>query len=106
MNHHLGNLEEGVLLLVMSLGEAYGVSVAAEYTSMTGHTISVPAIHTVLHRLEDKGMLRSKLGEASPERGGRRKRLYEPTAFGYNIAREIRDQRVRVWSRIPKLKLS
>ena len=70
MNYQLGNLEEAVLLIALYLDEVYGVSVAEEYKRQTGQGISIPAIHTVLRRLEDKGMLKSRMGEASPERGG------------------------------------
>ena len=105
MNYLLGNLEEAVLLIALYLDEVYGVSVAEEYHKQTGHDISIPAIHTVLRRLEDKGLLKSNMGEASPERGGRRKRLYVATAHGRNVIREIRNERVRLWSKIPALKL-
>lgn len=104
MSYQLGNLEETVLLIALYLDEVYGVSVAEEYKKQTEHDISIPAIHTVLRRLEDKGLLKSKMGEASPERGGRRKRLYEATTHGLNIIREIKKDRVRLWSKIPALK--
>jgi DNA-binding PadR family transcriptional regulator len=104
MSYQLGNLEETVLLIALYLDEVYGVSVAGEYKKQTGHGISIPAIHTVLRRLEDKGLLKSKMGEASPERGGRRKRLYEATSHGLNVIREIKKERVRLWSKIPALK--
>ena len=106
MNHQLGNLEEAVLLIALYLHEVYGVSVAEEYKKQTGHGISIPAIHTVLRRLEDKGLLKSKMGESSPERGGRRKRLYEGTAYGLNQIREIKKERMRLWSKIPALKFT
>jgi DNA-binding PadR family transcriptional regulator len=104
MSYQLGNLEETVLLIALYLDEVYGVSVAEEYKKQTEHDISIPAIHTVLRRLEDKGLLKSKMGEASPERGGRRKRLYEATSHGLNVIREIKKDRVRLWSKIPALK--
>jgi len=103
MNTSLGNLEETVLLITMSLDEAYGVSVAEEYKKQAGSSISIPAIHTVLRRLEDKGLLKSKMSAASPERGGRRKRLYDATAYGFNVIREIKKDRLRMWARIPGL---
>jgi len=106
MNYQLGNLEEAVLLIALYLDEVYGVSVADEYKKQTGHHISIPAIHTVLRRLEEKGLLKSKMGESSPERGGRRKRLYESTAFGLNQIREIKKGRMRLWSKIPALKFN
>lgn len=104
MNYQLGNLEETVLLIALYLDEVYGVSVAEEYKKQTGHGISIPAIHTVLRRLEEKGFLKSRMGESSPERGGRRKRLYEATAHGLNLIREIKNERMRLWSKIPALK--
>ena len=104
MSYQLGNLEETVLLIALYLDAVYGVSVAEEYKKQTGHDISIPAIHTVLRRLEDKGLLKSRMGEASPERGGRRKRLYEATSYGLTIIREIKKDRVRLWSKIPALK--
>ena len=61
MNYQLGNLEEAVLLITLYLDEAYGVSVAEEYKKQTGQNISIPAIHTVLRRLEEKGILKSKM---------------------------------------------
>lgn len=105
MNYHLGNLEEAVLLITMYTEEAYGVSVAEEYKKQTGSTISIPAIHTVLRRLEDKGLVTSRMGDSSPERGGRRKRLYAPTPFGFRVIRDIRNERLRLWAKIPKLNL-
>jgi DNA-binding PadR family transcriptional regulator len=105
MPQQLGNLEEEVLLIAMYLDEVYGVTVAEEYKKSMGRGISIPAIHTVLRRLEEKKFLKSKIGPSLPERGGRRKRLYEPTNFGFDMAKEIRNQRVRLWSKIPQLKL-
>ena len=100
---NLGHLEESVLLIVMIVDEAYGVSVAQAYEEKTGHTISIPAIHTVLKRLEKKGMLRSQMGEATAERGGRRKRLFEATPYGYQVVSHLRENRLKLWSLIPKL---
>ena len=105
MNSQLGNLEEAVLLITLYLEEVYGVSVAEEYKKQSGKDISIPAIHTVLRRLEDKGLLKSKMGESCPERGGRRKKLYEATRFGLQIIRDIKTQRIRLWSKIPQLEL-
>ncbi|MEL7120131.1 MAG: helix-turn-helix transcriptional regulator [Bacteroidota bacterium] len=103
MMPNLGLLEERILLLVMILEEAYGVSVAEAYEEQIGRSISVPAVHTVLKRLEKKGMIKSHLGEATPERGGRRKRIFEATTYGYKIITDIRDKRLKLWSMIPKL---
>lgn len=101
----LGNLEEVVLLLVLYLDEAYGVSVADEYYKQLDSKISIPAIHTVLRRLENKGMLTSKMGAPSPQRGGRRKRTYQATKYGLKTIDQIKKNRLRLWSKIPELKL-
>ncbi|UZR97672.1 PadR family transcriptional regulator [Chondrinema litorale] len=103
---NLGNLEESVLLIVMILDDAYGVSVSEAYEEKTGNTISIPAIHTVLKRLETKGMVKSKMGESTSERGGRRKRLYEATPYGYKVISHIKENRLQLWSLIPKLGLN
>ena len=103
MNSNLGHLEETVLLLVMIKEEAYGVSVAEAYQQQNGQSISIPAIHTVLKRLEQKGLVKSKMGEATAERGGRRKRIYQATPYGFTIIEEIKKNRISLWSRIPKL---
>lgn len=100
---NLGHLEETILLIIMILEQAYGVSVAEAYQEQNGQSISIPAIHTVLKRLEQKGLVKSKMGEATAERGGRRKRIYEATSYGYTVIDEIRKNRISLWSRIPKL---
>lgn len=103
MAQSVGQLEESVMLIVMILEEAYGVSVAEAYERETGNSISIPAVHTVLKRLEKKGMLRSYLGSATPERGGRSKRIFEATTHGYQVIAELRETRINLWSQIPKL---
>lgn len=105
MADRLGNLEEMVLLMVILVKEeAYGVLVREAYQEQYKQDISLSAIHTVLRRLEEKGYLVSALGGASAERGGRRKRLYKVTAFGYRKLTDIQQERNRIWALIPKLK--
>lgn len=108
MNTSLGNLEETILLLVLVMGdeEAYGFSVAEAYYRELGKSISVPAVHTVLSRLEEKGFLKSTFGEASPVRGGKRKRVYKVTKLGYRILSEIRTSRMSLWDKVPSIKLA
>lgn len=100
---YLGELEELVLLMVVLLDEdAYGVSIGEALRNQAGREISISAVHTVLHRLEDKGFVKSKLGGASAERGGRRKRLFKITAHGRNTLADIRDTRNIIYSMIAK----
>ena len=79
----LGELERLVLLAVLRLGEgAYGVSIRDEIFGRTGRSVGPGTIYPTLDRLEAKGLVRSKLGEPTPERGGRGKRHFRLTAQG------------------------
>ena len=98
----IGSLEETVLLIVLTLnGEGYGVSIAREYQQQTGREISVPAIHTVLKRLDGKGLVSSELGESSPSRGGRPKRHFSVTPYGIRVLKAWRETRSRLWQSVP-----
>lgn len=98
---YLGEFEEIVLLTVAVLGEgAYGVAITDELDRQTGRSVSLSAVHAALHRLEEKGMLKSCLGEATAERGGRRKRLFSVTVLGTRTLSDIRAVRNRLWDSI------
>ena len=82
----LGSLEETILLLVLAMEEdAYGFSVSEAYRAHMGKSISISAVHTVLARLEKKGLISSQLGGATSERGGRRKRIFTVTGAGEQV---------------------
>ncbi|OIN55702.1 PadR family transcriptional regulator [Arsenicibacter rosenii] len=98
---YLGEFEELVLLTVATLGQgAYGVAIADELDRQAGRPVSISAVHAALHRLEEKGMLTSHMGDATAERGGRRKRLFSVTALGSRTLHDIRDMRNRLWDNI------
>ena len=79
----LGEFEQIVILALVRLGhDAYGATVCAEIESRIGRGVSVSAVHTTLERLEQKGLLKSSLGDPTPQRGGKRKRHYEVSALG------------------------
>jgi len=100
---YLGELEELVLLVVALLNkEAYGVGIVEELKKQASRDISVSAAHAVLHRLEQKGFVKSAMGGASEERGGRRKRLFSITAYGRSAIEEQRDTRNTIWKLIAK----
>ncbi|HEX7015677.1 MAG TPA: helix-turn-helix transcriptional regulator [Cyclobacteriaceae bacterium] len=104
---YLGELEELVLLLVALLeNEAYAVSIMEELKKQAGREISLSAVHAVLHRLEEKGFVRSRMGGASDERGGRRKRMFSITAYGREVLEEQRNLRNLIWNQIGKISLS
>ncbi|AUD00624.1 PadR family transcriptional regulator [Spirosoma pollinicola] len=103
----LGEFEEVVLLAVAVLTpKAYSVVIAEELERETGQTVSTGAVHAALQRLEQKGYLSSVLGEATAERGGRRKRIFTITALGGRVLSEVQAVRVRFWDRIiPNIRL-
>jgi PadR family transcriptional regulator PadR len=98
----LGDFEEVILLLVGILGtEAYAFKIAEEFETQTERSVSIGAVHSTLTRLGDKGFLESKMGAASAERGGRRKRIYEITASGKRALENSRDLKVSLWNQFP-----
>ena len=98
----IGELEELVLLTICVLeNDAYALDVKEEVERRTERRINVSAIHTTLYRMEDKGLLVSKLGEASQVRGGKRKRLFSVTSFGLKSLSEVQEIRSSLWSDIP-----
>ena len=100
---YLGELEELVLLIVALLNrKTYGVAIVDELKKQASREISVSAVHAVLHRLEEKGFVKSAMGGASEQRGGRRKRLFSITAYGRNAVEELRDTRNMIWKLIAK----
>lgn len=101
---HLGELEELVLLTVGSLfDEAYGVAVMDEVKATTGRDMNISAIHAVLRRLEEKGLLKSRMGGSTNERGGRRKRLFTLTKVGKLALDESISIRKSLYDRIPNI---
>ncbi|MEQ8926385.1 MAG: helix-turn-helix transcriptional regulator [Fulvivirga sp.] len=99
MKGYLGEFEELVLLTIATLGgDAYGVAIKEEIQKRANRSISIGALHSTISRLEDKGYLKSHLGGATAERGGRKKRFFELTADakeGLTAMKELRDS---LWS--------
>jgi len=82
-NTNLGEFEQIVLLAILRLGEdAYGVAIRDEIAKRTGRSTAPGALYTTLDRLEQKGLVSSRLGEPTPERGGRAKRYYAVSGEG------------------------
>jgi DNA-binding PadR family transcriptional regulator len=80
---NLGEFEILTLAALVRLGpEAYGVSVRREIEGRAGRDVTIGALYATLDRLEEKGLIASRLGEATAERGGRAKRHFEITALG------------------------
>lgn len=95
---HVGELEELALLVVVGLGpDAYGVAVQKRLERDAHRPIALGAVYAALERLERKGYLRSSLGDATPQRGGRRKRMFAATADGLRALRHVRRTREHLW---------
>jgi DNA-binding PadR family transcriptional regulator len=103
---YIGELEELVLLMVGILyKDAYGVAVMDEIEKQTGRSLNISAVHSVLTRLEEKGLLVSEMGDPSGERGGRRKRIFSLTAAGKRALAETNELRNQLYRQIPKVVL-
>ena len=101
---YLGEFEEIVLLTVGILYKnAYAVAIKDEISEQTGRKVNISAVHTALYRLEDKGFLESKMGEAIAKRGGKRKRLFTVTSFGKIAVKETMELRQKLWDQVPAL---
>lgn len=74
----LGTFEQLVLSAILALGDdAYGVSIHAKVETLSQpKRPSIGAVYATLDRLEDKGLLSSRLSDPTPARGGRSKRFY------------------------------
>jgi PadR family transcriptional regulator, regulatory protein PadR len=85
----LGEFELLVLLAAISLGDAaYPVSIANDIEARTGRKASRTTVLITLERLEDKDLVSSRYGDATPERGGRPKRFFKPKPRGLQAVRE------------------
>jgi DNA-binding PadR family transcriptional regulator len=88
MSVGLGEFEQIVLLAILRLGEdAYGVTIRSEIAARTDRDPSPGALYTTLDRLEDKCFVISRLGDPTPQRGGRAKRYFTVTKAGIAAVR-------------------
>lgn len=79
----IGDFEQLLLLAILRLREnAYGTEIKREIEERADRVCSFGALYTTLERLEDKGFISSRLGEATPERGGRAKKYFKVEAAG------------------------
>ena len=104
---NLGEFEELVLLIVVAKpDEAYSVAIAKEMLRITNRKIVHSVVHASLSRLEKKGLVDSFMGEATNERGGRRKRMYTISKSGMQALERSKSQRDELWGMIRAQKQS
>ena len=103
---NIGELEELVLLIVGVLYKnAYGIAVMDKIEKETGRSLNISAVHTVLKRLEEKGLLNSEMNDPTNERGGRRKRIFILTAAGKRTVADSNEMRNQLFKKIFRLAL-
>jgi|SRR5580658_957459 PadR family transcriptional regulator PadR len=86
----LGEFEYLLITAAAGLGDqAYGAAIRAEIESATGRRCSIGALYTTIDRLETKGLLKTWMGEATPQRGGRAKRMVGVTSKGVEAAKDF-----------------
>ena len=99
----LGSLELTTLLAVVRLKDnAYGLAIRSDLAERTGRDYSVGAVYTTLQRLEDKGLLSSRLSDPLPVRGGRSRRQFSLTGAGARALREAERHAASIWAGVRK----
>lgn len=100
----IGEFEQLVLLAILRLGDgAYGLPIVEEIRTRTGRSVLRPAVYVALRRLEEKGLVRSRAGQASPERGGRARRYFRVTPDGLGRLQDARSALLSMWDGVTAL---
>ena len=94
----LGDIEHLVLLAILRLGpDAYGIPILDEVSARSGRDVSRATVYVALKRLEQKGLVSSRLGDSTPERGGRAKRFFKLKSSGLKALRDSREMFLGLW---------
>lgn len=94
----LGEFEQMLMLSILKLGEnAYGTSIRKLLAETINRDVTIGALYTTLERLENKGMVSSKMGESTATRGGRAKKFFEVTAQGNSALRRSKEALTSLW---------
>src|SRR5476649_1367703 len=94
----LGGFELLVLLALIRLGEdAYGVPISEAIERSSGREVAMGSVYITLDRLESKGLVTSRLGDPTPERGGRAKTYFQITAKGLRDVQQARRTLMTLW---------
>jgi PadR family transcriptional regulator PadR len=105
MPESVGQFEQIVLTAILSLrDEAYGVTIHEKAAKLAApKNVSLGAVYVTLDRLEDKGLISSRLSDPTPERGGRSKRFYRLEALGERALQESTATSKRVWEAVAEI---
>lgn len=101
---NLGEFEELVLLTVGILYDnAYSVAIQHELNRQTNRKVTISSVHAAVYRLEEKGLLNSRMGEMTSERGGKRKRLFTISKAGKEALETASELRNKMRNQIPEI---
>jgi DNA-binding PadR family transcriptional regulator len=100
----LGGFELLVLLALIRLGDnAYGVPISEAIEQSSGRDVAIGSVYITLDRVADKGLVSSRLGEPTAERGGRAKTYFRVTARGLREVRRAQRTLTTLWTGVPQL---
>ncbi|HEY7286093.1 MAG TPA: PadR family transcriptional regulator [Vicinamibacterales bacterium] len=98
----LGHFELLVLLALLRQGdEAYGVPIADAIEESTGKRVILASVYNTLARLEEKRLVRSSVGDPTPERGGKAKRYFSITTAGLREVAAAKRALTALWRGVP-----
>lgn len=101
----LTDLELMILLAVLGVGdEAYGVPITRHIEKIGGRAVSLATVYATLDRLEERGLVKSRVGEPTAERGGKAKRFFRVTAAGLQRVRATQQAFTALWTNLRVLK--
>ena len=99
----LTDFELMILLAILRVEDAYGVPIAREIETTAGRNVVLGAIYAALDRLEERGLVVSRIGDPTPERGGRARRYFRVTARGLRALKDTQRALVALWANLPQL---
>ena len=100
---YLRHFELMVLLALIRLGDdAYGVPICHEIEKQSGREAALGSVYAALERLEEKGLVTSRLGDSTAVRGGRAKRYFRVTAQGMRDVRQTQRALMNLWRGLPE----
>jgi DNA-binding PadR family transcriptional regulator len=100
----LGELEQLVLVAILRLGdEAYGVPIVEEIEARTGRKVKRSAVYVALTRMEKRGLVSSRMGDPTPERGGKAKRYFRVEPEAIDKIKASKEALVSMWQGVKAL---
>ena len=94
----LGEFEQFLLLAILRLGDnAYGSTIRQLLAESISRDVTIGALYTTLERLEKKGLVESRMGESTAERGGRAKKYFKVSAQGQSALKRSKQALSNMW---------